>query len=250
MLVVFDFDGVLADPVFSIATIAHKAYCKLYHKIPLEFVVKAIRDAKHVLRAGPDIMPVVLLAVEGKNLKRLTREELLEFEKSLGKKLSKLEQAYYQPKVSLRKNKKYWASLFRPHKTALAQFKKVMKKHKVLIATTRHREDILVCFDNWGVRFDENNIVDLRISKDKQEQFRYIRKKMKVPFKRMIFIEDTLWNARAVKKLDVQVLLSTWGLSNKQQWLEAEKLGIKPIKRQSDIYKEIEKIEYLLESNQ
>ncbi|RLG69677.1 MAG: hypothetical protein DRO07_01860, partial [Candidatus Iainarchaeum archaeon] len=172
MLVVFDFDGVLADPVFSIATIAHKAYCKLYHKIPLEFVVKAIRDAKHVLRAGPDIMPVVLLAVEGKNLKRLTREELLEFEKSLGKKLSKLEQAYYQPKVSLRKNKKYWASLFRPHKTALAQFKKVMKKHKVLIATTRHREDILVCFDNWGVRFDENNIVDLRISKDKQEQFR------------------------------------------------------------------------------
>ncbi len=250
MLVVFDFDGVLADPVFSIATVAHKAYCKLYHKIPLEFVVKAIRDAKHVLRAGPDIMPAVLLAVEGKNLKRLTREELLEFERSLGKKLSELEQAYYKAKFPLRKDKQHWASLFKPHKTALMQFKKVMKKYKVLIATTRHREDILLCFDNWGMQFDENNIVDLRISKDKQEQFRYIRKKMKVPFKRMIFIEDTLWNARAVKKLNVHVLLSTWGLSNKQQHKQAEKLGIKPIKRQRDICKEIEKIEHSLGNNQ
>jgi len=242
MLVVFDFDGVLADPVFSIATIAYKAYCRLYRKTPLEFVVKAIRDAKHVLRAGPDIMPVVLLAVEGKNLKRLTREELLEFEKTLGKNLRKLEQAYYRAKFPLRKDEQYWASLFKPHKTALTQFKEVMKKYKVFIATTRHREDILLCFGDWGVRFDENNIVDLRISKDKVEQFRYIRKKTKVPFKRMIFIEDTLWNARAVKKLGVHVLLSTWGLSNKQQHKQAEMLGIKPIKRQSDVLREIERL--------
>lgn len=242
MLVVFDFDGVLADPVLSIATVAHKAYCKLYHEIPLELVVKAIRDAKHVLRAGPDIMPVVLLAVQGKNLKRLTREQLLEFEKSLGKKLSELEQAYYKAKFSLRKDKRYWASLFKPHKTALREFKKVMKKYKVFIATTRHREDILICFNNWGLRFNENNIVDLRISKDKIEQFRHIKKLTRKPFRRMVFIEDTLWNARAVKELGVRVLLSTWGLSNKQQHKQAEKLGIKPIRRQRDILSVIQSI--------
>lgn len=242
MLVVFDFDGVLADPVLSIATIAHKAYCRLYHRIPLKFVVKAIKDSKHVLRAGPDIMPVVLLATRGKNLKRLTRKELLEFEKSLGNKLNELEQAYYKAKLPLRKNKQYWASLFKPHKTALIQFKKVMRKYEVFIATTRHSEDILLCFENWGLQFDEKHIVDLRTSKDKREQFKHIKALTKVPFKRMVFIEDTLWNASAVKKLGVRVLLSTWGLSNKQQHRQAEKLGIKPIKRQKDIFLEIQSI--------
>ena len=242
MLVVFDFDGVLADPVLSIATIAHKAYCRLYHKIPLEFVIKAIREAKHVLRAGPDIMPVVLLAVEGKNLKRLTRKELLEFEKSLGKELSKLEQAYYKPKAAMQKDKNYWVSLFEPHKTALAQFKRVLKKYPVFIATTRGSKDLLLCFEKWNVQFDSEHIVDMNVSKDKRKQFRHIKKKTKVPFKRMVFIEDTLWNALAVKKLGVHVLLSTWGLSNRQQWLEAEKLGIKPIRRQNLILEEINRL--------
>ncbi len=242
MLVVFDFDGVLADPIVSIATVAHRAYCKLYGRIPLKKAINIMKGAKHALRAGMDIMPALLLGLE-KPARSITRQELLEFEKSLGKKLDKLEQAYYNAKFEIRKDAKRWVSLFKPHKTALKEFEKACKRYNVFIATTRHANDIMLCFERWHISFDRKRIVDLQISKDKRKQFRHIKALTKIPFKRMIFIEDTLWNALMVKELNVNVLLSTWGLSNKEQHEQAKKLGIRVIKRQRDICKEIEKTE-------
>ena len=142
-----------------------------------------------------------------------------------------LEAIYYARKKENRADVEKWIPLIKPHEKAITQFLKLRRRFEVWIATTRDADSIRLFFGARGVGLEKEKIVDMSFSHSKPEQFKFISEKTGAQFSEIIFFEDTIFNSLAVKELGVNVFISTWGFSNKRQWIEAEKNGIKPIKQ-------------------
>lgn len=242
-LVVFDFDGVLVDPLDEVVIAATQTFNELNNtKYKFGFFRKKFADSTHIIRTGKDVMPIMQLIAEGKDTVKMNRGELNSVKVKIGhEKVLELEEEYYKRKRMLQQQTKKWLQAMKENKKATEAFEQARKKLETWIATTRDKESIMAFFKNKNIALEAEKIIDKGISHDKGEQFRLLKKKTGVPFKKMIFFEDTIYNAITVKELGVHVFLSTWGFSKKEQWGKAEKKGIKPIK-QGEILPRIEQL--------
>jgi len=233
-VIAFDFDGVLVDPLDGVVIAATQTFNELHNAShPFGFFREKFADSTHIIRTGKDVMPIMQLIAEGKDTARMKREELNTLKRKIGqKKVLELEGEYYKRKRMLQQQTKKWLQAMKEHKKAIRAFEQARKKLETWILTTRDKESIQSFFKNKNLQLDAEKIIDKSISHDKREQFALLKKKTGVPFKRMIFFEDTIYNAAAVKELGVHVFLSTWGFSKKEQWKKAEKKNIKPIKQE------------------
>jgi len=240
-VIAFDFDGVLVDPVNEAVKAATFAHNKLNGTdFEEKFFHEHFRDTLHLIRTGLDVMPAIHFIAEGKP--GVSREELNEYKRSLGKKgVLELEKIYYTKKKENRVNVEEWIPLIKPHEKAIEQFLKLREHFEVWIATTRAADSIKTFFSARGVELEKEKMIDINFSHDKIKQFKFISEKTGTPFNQIIFFEDTSFNSVAVKELGVNVFISTWGFSNEPQWIEAEKKGVKPIK-QEEILSSVESV--------
>ena len=242
-LVVFDFDGVLVDPLDAAISAATQAYNELNSAdYKFEFFRKKFGNSTHLIRTGRDVMPLMNLIADGKDTVKMAREEINEYKKGLGEeKVQWLEGEYCKRKEERRGDIGKWLSTIGEHKEAIDAFKKIRAKLETWIVTTRDKDSILLFFKNRGLGLDAGKIIDGRYSHDKGSQFELLREKTGIPFEKMLFFEDTLFNSLTVKKLGVHVFISTWGFSKEEQWPAAEREDIKPI-TQDEILSSVEEI--------
>lgn len=230
-IIAFDFDGVLVDPLDEVVLSASETYNELNEtNFDLNFFREKFRNSTHLIRTGKDVMPMMRLIAEGKDTTKMKRKELNELKKKIGqKRVLELEEEYYARKRRLRQETEKWLECMKPHKKAIEAFKQVSKKLDTWIVSTRDSESILLFLESQGHSMSPEKIIDKTVSHDKDRQFELLAEKTRMPFERMAFFEDTIFNSMVVKKLGVHVFLSTWGFSRKEQWKKAEKEGIKPI---------------------
>lgn len=243
-VIAFDFDGVLVNPVKEVAIAATKTFNELLNGANYEpkFFKEKFQNSLHIIRTGKDVMPIMQLIAEGRKTEKMKRSELNEFKQMLGeKKVLELEEEYYKRKGELRENTRKWLSTIKTHKKAIQAFKKISKKFNPWIVTTRDTASVIELLNSEGYSMDSNKVIDKEYSHNKDEQFELLRKKTGVPFKQIVFFEDTIYNSQIVNGLGVRVFLSTWGFSNEKQWKNAEKKGIKPIK-QGEIIPSVENV--------
>jgi len=242
-VIAFDFDGVLVDPLDEVVAAATQTFNELNStSYEFEFFREKFADSTHIIRTGKDVMPIMQLIAVGKDTARMKRGKLNSLKREIGqKKVMWLEEEYYKRKRRLQQQTKKWLQAMKEHKQAIEAFEKARKKLETWIVTTRDKQSIQLFFKNKKLQLESEKIIDKSFSHDKREQFALLKKKTGVPFKRMVFFEDTIYNSMAVKKLGANVFLSTWGFSKKEQWKKAEKQGIKPVK-QEEILPSIEKL--------
>ena len=240
-LVAFDFDGVLVDPLDEAVLAATQTYNELNGK-ELEFGFFREKSGKstHLIRTGKDVMPLMALIGEGRETEKMARGEINDYKKELGaEKVLRLEEEYYARKLKQRKEVQSWLASMKGHEEAIEAFLKIREKLETWIVTTRDIPSVLLFFENRGVELEKEKMIDKYYSHDKDKQFGLLKEKTGVPFEKMVFFEDTIFNAATVKKLGVNVFLSTWGFSREEQWREAEGQGIRPI-NQGEILKCVE----------
>ncbi len=242
-LVAFDFDGVLVDARGEIVRAAVKTFNEFFSgHLELEDAMIAFANARHLIRTGRDVMPVMVFIASGRDMLSVKRDEIVELKREWGEeKVVAMEKEYFNRKAELRKDIKKWVSLIKPFPSVFEAFRAILKEEKTVIASTREKKAILTYLKSQGINFPAGKVYDWSISHSKTEQFREIFRIEKVPFERMVFIEDVVLNALAVKKLGVNVLLSTWGFSSKSQWSEAKENGIEIIMEQKQLLPAIRK---------
>jgi len=242
-ILAFDFDGVLVDPLDEAVMAAAQTYNELNGKsLEFGFFRQKFGNSTHLIRTGKDVMPLMMLIGMGKDTEQMSRGEINDYKKELGKeKILELEEEYYVRKREQRKDVKKWLSTMKAHEEAIGAFLKAREKLETWIVTTRDIPSILLFFENRGVKLDREKMIDKYYSHDKDKQFELLKEKTGIPFGNIVFFEDTTYNAITVKGLGVNVFLSTWGFSREEQWGEAEKRGVRPIK-QGEILESIESV--------
>jgi len=229
-IIVFDFDGVLVDPLVSVNRAATRAYNELNGtNFKEEFFAKKFEEATHLIRTGKDVLPLMGMIAEGLDTSNSKREEIEKWKQALGeKRVLELEEEYYKRKLENRKLDG-WEKTIKPHETAISAFLEIQKKFETWIVTTRDSESIIKFFEKKGVKIDHKKIIDKSFSHDKDKQFKLLKFKTDTEYNHMIFFEDTIYNSLIVQSLGVHVCISTWGFSNKEQWEKARENGIKVI---------------------
>ncbi|GEM_PF-2437941 len=232
-LVAFDFDGVLVDAREEIVHAAVKTFNELCEgRLEYGKAFSGFTNARHLIRTGRDVMPVMHFIAMGRDLEAMERGEIAGLKEKWGeKKVIEMEKEYFKRKTALRENSKKWISLIKPFPQALEALGTMLREEKTVIASTREKKAIVAYLKSWGLDFPEGKVFDWSVSHDKREQFREISRVEGISFENMVFAEDVLLNALAVKELGVRVLLSTWGFSSEEQWKEAEEQGIVPVKQ-------------------
>ena len=114
-----------------------------------------------------------------------------------------------------------------------------MDKLEVVIATTRDRASVSAILEKQGILINDRKIISREFSIDKREQMKFITKEYAVSFEEIFFIDDILEHLKLVGSLGVNVVLASWGYSNRQQLSEAKEEGIPILKVPHDIITQI-----------
>ena len=142
----------------------------------------------------------------------------------------------YALRAELRENdEESWLKLFSVFPEMTSVFKKVMDKFKVVIATTRDMGSVSAILEKQGILINDSKVISREFSTDKREQMKFITKEYAVSFEEIFFIDDILEHLKLVASLGVNVVLASWGYSNRQQLSEAREKGIPILKAPPDV---------------
>jgi len=114
-----------------------------------------------------------------------------------------------------------------------------MDKIEVVIATTRDRASVSAILEKQGIIISSPKIISREFSIDKREQMKFIAREFGVSFEEIFFTDDILGHLKLVASLGVNVVLASWGYSNRQQLSEAREEGIPVLKAPRDIITQI-----------
>ena len=238
-LVAFDFDGVIAETFNEWYFLGLKAFNHMGGDLPSSEEVKDnFRQARSFLKSAEDCYFVFQSIKEGRvDFHTMTQERFNRlaqpfFEKE-GKAIAK---NIYTQRATLRENdEEKWLELFSVFPDMPSILKKVMDRYEVVIATTRDRASVSAILEKQEILIHDPKIISREFSIDKREQMTFITKEFGVSFEEIFFIDDILGHLKRVASLGVDVVLASWGYSNKQQLSEAKEKGIPVLKAPHDI---------------
>ena len=238
-LVAFDFDGVIAETINEWYFLGLKAFNRIGSNLQSsKEAEEQFRQARSFLKNAEDCYFVFKSIKEGSvDFRTMTQERFNQlaqpfFEKE-GRDIAK---DIYTLRAELRENdEENWLKLFSVFPEMISVLKKVMDKIEVVIATTRDRASVSAIFEKQGILINDPKIISREFSIDKREQMKFITKEFGVSFEEIFFIDDILGHLKLVASLGVNVVLASWGYSNRQQLSEAKEKGIPILKAPHDI---------------
>lgn len=238
-LVAFDFDGVIAETIKEWYFLGLKAFNYVGENLQSSREAgECFRQARSFLKNAEDCYFVFKsIKEENVDFNTITQEEFNRmaqpfFEKE-GKALAK---EVYAQRAELRENdKEKWLELFSVFPEMISVLKKVIEQFEVVIATTRDRASVSAILEKQEISINDHKIISREFSIDKREQMKFITKEYAVSFEEIFFIDDILEHLKLVGSLGVNVVLASWGYSNRQQLSEAKEKGIPILKAPHDI---------------
>ncbi|MCK5185501.1 MAG: HAD family hydrolase [Deltaproteobacteria bacterium] len=238
-LVAFDFDGVIAETIKEWYFLGLKAFNHMGGDLPSSKEVgDSFRQARSFLKNAEDCYFVF----------KSIKERSVDFRTMTQERFNQLAQPFFEKegraiakdidtlRAELRKNdEENWLKLFSVFPEMISVLKKIMDKLEVVIATTRDRASVSAILEKQGIIINDPKIISREFSIDKREQMKFITKEFGVSFEEIFFIDDILGHLKLVASLGVNVVLASWGYSNRQQLSEAKEEGIPILKAPHDI---------------
>ncbi len=242
-LVAFDFDGVIAETIKEWYFLGLKAFNHMGGDLPSSKEVgDSFRQARSFLKNAEDCYFVF----------KSIKERSVDFRTMTQERFNQLAQPFFEKegraiakdidtlRAELRENgEENWLKLFSVFPEMISVLKKVMDKFEVVIATTRDRASVSAILEKQGIIINDPKIISREFSIDKREQMKFITKEFGVAFEEIFFIDDILGHLKLVASLGVNVVLASWGYSNRQQLSEAKEEGIPILKAPHDIITQI-----------
>ncbi len=227
-VLVFDLDGVIIDSVYECYITALKAFNRMGEVLEdTPGVWEESRKARVFVKIAEDYY-LVLKAIKEKLLDfdKITQEEFNQKNKEfLGNKGAEFKELFYQIRGDMQKeNLDAWIKLHKLYPGVKQILEQLSNKYKIVISTTKDKKSISAFRDCLGIKC--HDALDKDMGKDKRIHIRTILEKYKVKPEEVLFIDDILEHILKVKETGVNIIMASWGYSNRQQREEAREKGI------------------------
>jgi beta-phosphoglucomutase-like phosphatase (HAD superfamily) len=189
--------------------------------------------ARPFAAAGSDFFYTLRYLQEhpGADFGQMTEERYEQIkEKSRGEDFREFFRMFYAVRrEEQQKDPEQWCRLNRAHRDVLDLFLLLSRRLPVLIGTAKDRESVLLIMKQHGIAVRPRQVVSKEFSTSKTAQAESIAGQFGVRLQEILFVEDMFRNARALKALGVQVVMTAWGYNTRTQREAARKAGISVI---------------------
>ena len=244
-IVALDFDGVVSDSVYECYVMAMKAFRDLGGKLTESSEIeKEFKKARSLVKVAEDYYVILKMIEENPKIDfdSITNEKFNAEKEKYKQKFEEFNKKFYQHRSEMQKKDEHgWYNLLREMPGVAKETKKIMKKKKVVIATTRDRDSTAKLLKNYGIEIAPEDIVSKEVFPDKRDQLRVISVKYNVPIKNIILVDDLLDQVKSVKGIGAKAAMADWGYSTPTQRKEAKKEGI-PVIQKEDFSKQVMQI--------
>ncbi len=238
-ILALDFDGVIANNVREYVILSLATYRKAGGKIKnTKKAVKILRANRPYVKNAGDSFLILTLSEEGKrvNLKEIKKNSV-----RFKNEMKEFREEFFRLRKKLMKNKKKWLSLYKIFRQIKKPLIKISKSHGIFVATTRDRNSAYCIIRRFGIPIKKGNVISREISEDKAEQMRHICKKVGCRPSDILFLDDSIENLKAVRKIGTKTAMASWGFVLPEQITEAKRIGI-PVIKQNGFGKRIRKL--------
>lgn len=127
------------------------------------------------------------------NTCNLSNDEYKNLSIKWGDRFEAFKRVFYKERARLREiNREDWINLHTPYTNVINLIKKINKQNKLYIATLKDSSSVKILLENYGIKLDENKILDQSQIKSKTEALEIIQKIENIDKKNMIFIDDNI----------------------------------------------------------
>ncbi len=246
-ILVFDFDGVIADSIHESFMTAVNTYIQIVpdHSLPLsnpltpdrafEFEKRHADLYQKYLRAMPlgnraEEYFVVFQMIERNDFEQIRNQShFTNYKMTLPEEKRKnYDRQFYENRAILqKKDPQAWAKLIPPFKGVVEVIPVLSDRFTLCIATSKDRSSISILLDDYGLLdyFDAENILDKDFAESKREHLMRFHKDHQVPYSDIHFIDDKIFHLQSVKDLGVHAYLALWGFNDEREYETAREEG-------------------------
>jgi len=214
--------------IFQGQTLTSKNFFRLIRQHKDDF--NLIKRYRTFLTVQEDLATIFYL-VENK-IDLVDQKKFYKLRDKFKKESAAIKEEYYHKKYDvMNEDYKFWLKINPDYPFFTKFIRKIVKKHKVIVATGNRKERIRINYKVHKIPIKE--IFDQKLGHNKVEHLKSIKKKYSVDYSDILFIDDQVDNLIRVKRLGVKCFLNKWGHNTKDQWKLARKNGIELIDKKN-----------------
>lgn len=228
-IVVFDFDGVIADSInetYRRSLIAYSAACnELKDSVRLK---KQFRKARHFVKIASDYGVVFFMLKKNDKLDFDTvSQESFEFAKKGFRKAAKFEEEYYrEANRLLAEDPELFYSLQKPYPGIKEAICNIGKHFFVAVSTTRDKDSTAMFLKKYCIKIPSGNIFSKEISRDKAKHIKKMSADFGVTVSEILLVDDFPEHLDKALSTGARAIFAGWGYNTPVQRKNAKEQGI------------------------
>lgn len=246
-ILVFDFDGVIANSIHESFMTAINTYIQIVpdHSLPIsdpltsDCVFEFEKAHDDIFQKYLQAMPlgsraeeyfVVFQLIEKNDFDQIINQSHFSHYKMTlpEEKRNNYDRRFYENRAALQKKDPLaWAKLIPPFKGVVEAIPALSDRFTLCIATSKDRASINILLQNYGLReyFSPGNILDKDFADSKREHLVRFHEDHHVPYSNIYFIDDKVNHLQSVKNLGVHTYLALWGFNDEREYETAREEG-------------------------
>ena len=218
-LILWDFDGVLADSLKECLVTSYNAFIMHTGKdrvfvwdvknVPARFKKEFFKSRKYVRRAG-EYLVIYKAALRGRTLDSYSSFERVL--RSLGKELEEYERQFYKARHIFRDERpRAWAALHGIYPHIKDKWASLEKLFKFYIVSNKDKRSIGILLKDAGIFLNSRNIYGREHGPDKARIIGKILKKTRMSPEHVFFVDDNCLHFRDVSRFNIRSFFADWG---------------------------------------
>ncbi len=229
-VIVFDFDGVIADSTYEVFILSQMTWEFFYSSLSPsvesilisfhswlsssskkgDYNITFSRYRKYV--RWPREYYLILKTMTENTEKDLTQIDFDGFVNNIPNEAMLFEKQFFDIRKCLQENcYDQWIKLFKPYDNILASLSSVILNNRFYILTGRDKESVFYFLEANGVILEKEKILDLKQFNKKSLGIEYILQKEKISPLELYFLDDNIKHLEEVFHLNIRLFWAQWG---------------------------------------
>ena len=214
-----DFDGVICDSIDETLLTTYNSY-QIYHgknyhiiynldEIPADIKVHFIKYRYLVRPAGEFWL---LMKIFFENITNINQQSFNKIVKQHKNEIDKFSSIFFSIRNKLQeKNLQVWLDLHHLFPQFIEAWSDLRNQFNIYIVTTKNLSAIVTLLEYFKISILPENIWTKEKMKSKTEAVKAIARSQKIPYSKIIFIDDHPLHLHEVEKTGTQCYLANWG---------------------------------------
>jgi len=240
-LIAFDFDGVIWNSINECFYIGYDIFIEMAGEIARErdFVREKFFSGRYLAKTSNDFFTLFHLIKENPHIDFLSvsLEDFLLWREKLRVKGDIFFKRFFAERIKLQEeNPDFWISLQGPYPGMIEELWKIKNTFQdIVICSNKDKRSIEMLLGKYGFSCD---IYSREYSTYKPEQIKKLCQDRNISYDKIIFIDDMTENLLDLRKIGINVTMTSWGYNSKEDQKKMAHKGIMIIK-QGDLCRQL-----------